>query len=113
MVISWPAAGRGPSASSSAASERRFTWASFGQGDHRDLDLLAPGHVLLRNVLVAAGDLVAQQVIVQDIGLRRSRCRLLGDHHQTPPPPPPPPPPHPPPLAPGPGSGPPAPPAAR
>src|SRR5256885_14957247 len=97
MVSCWPAAGRDASASSSAPSAERVTWASFGHRGHRDLHLLAAGHVLLGDVLIAPGDLVAQQPVIEDVRLGGARRRVAGDPHQPrhprPPPPEAPPPP--------------------
>src|SRR5205823_14282760 len=76
------AAGRGASASSSAASAGRVTWASFGHWGHRDLDLLAPGHVLLGDVLIAPRDLVAQQPVVENVRLGGARRRFAKHHHE-------------------------------
>src|SRR2546430_4143078 len=82
MVSCWPAAGRDASASSSAPSAERVTWASFGHWGHRDLDLLAPGHVLLGDVLIAPRDLVAQQPVVEDVRLGGARRPVAKHHHE-------------------------------
>src|SRR5258708_13568353 len=47
-----------------------------------ELHLLAPGHILLRDVLIAPCDLVAQQPIVEDVGRRGPRGGFAQRHYE-------------------------------